>query len=161
MKNLFIAFVSFFFLNICKAQTICKALNGMAYVTTSLPGMMPVDENGLPRKVEAIKTRTIYLVTSCDEMPQITSIKYGITKATFSITKDPKYSLLAGINLKGEKVIMCEATDNFLWKVDLDAASLKNLKSSNQKILIEGKIKKKAFKLTIKKEIALEGIPTY
>ncbi len=161
MKKLILFFVCTLFLNFCIAQKKCSVLNGMAYVTTILPGNIPVDENGNPRKLKENKMREIYLVTNCDVLPQIKAIKYGNRAAKFQITKWTKNSLQAGIDLQGEKVIMCEATDGYLWKIDLNSESLQSFVYTNQKIYIEGNIKKRPFKLIIKKETALQGMPTY
>jgi hypothetical protein len=158
MKKILHTLLMVFFMSNGFAQKVCVINKANAFYSAQLPGMQPVDENGLPRKIKPNVSRTIFITTNCNTMPIVSKIsidgvlpKFLLLKATVTDTEE-----LAEVN--NNKIYLNNKKGTFLWKIIIyDDENV--LPLLPQKSVIALKWKNKSTSTVIKKWQELYTIP--
>ncbi len=161
MKKIINTFLLLFFISNLFAQKPCGILNANAFYSVHLPGRMPVDENGLPRKVKPSILRTIFLTSNCSLAPAISKISYDNIGTRFSIEKAVAEEVSSLSDNNGNKIIIPILRGSFLWKLTIQEIGDIELPQNPKTISIFWKQKTKTNKLDIKKEVELATLPSY
>ncbi len=161
MKKLYFILLGLFFLTNVNAQVNCKAIQGYAYSITTLPGILRVDENGIPFPVRVNKERLIYFFTSCKTKPTINKVLYSgtIVKADVDPTAEISFSAVKSSDQKN--ITLKPRKGNYLWKISIVENAGKPISEKNNTITVTGKIGSKPFFIIIKNEVELQGHETY
>ena len=161
MKFFFIFLTLLFFTYISNAQKKCKTLEAKAFISISMPGNIPVDENGNPFLVKENIIRTIYLTTSCQLPPVLLTIKYynleGI-KISNGVTLKNVIALKVIVD---KSIAIKKIKGSTTWRLDIDLGENKIEQNNTLRIQINGTLGKEKFDLKLKSETKLESVPTY
>jgi hypothetical protein len=150
MKNLYLCLVCSFFIQIAQAQKKCSIINTHAFATTIFPGTVQVDMNGNEVPAALNYSRKIYLTTTCNVAPIISSIFYNTVKAKYTIKAINEKSIEIGNDKNGKKTNVSCVKSNYLWEVNIDLGE-NNIATENMKtIILKGTYKKVVFKLNAK-----------
>ncbi len=152
MKNLYLFLICSFFIQITNAQKIktCNIIFSKAYATTIFPGIVMADENGneVPKKINY--SRRMYVATSCNTAPIVTTVLYNKVKAKINVKPIVSKSIELGFDKDGKKIEIKSGKSNFLWEIEIDLGE-NNIDTNNVKsIILNGTLNKKAFKLNLK-----------
>ena len=161
MKKLYLTLLGLFFLVGLQAQVNCKAIKGYAYSLVTLPGTMPVDENGHQIPPRLNKERFIYIITNCKTTPTINNVLYGKTIAKTDAKPTAETSFTATKSNDQKAVLLKPTKGNYLWKISVLENNSKPIADKNSSISVTGKINKKPFFILMKEEIELQGPETY
>lgn len=152
MKNLYLSLICSLFIIIANAQKNCAIISYKAYATNIIPGTIKVDENGNEIPAFISYSRRIYLTTTCNKAPTITSIMYNKTKAKHKVIAIVKKSIEIGNDNNGRKITLISNKNNFLWEVEINLKDPTILPDEVKIITINGTINKKNLKIILKEE---------
>jgi hypothetical protein len=161
MKKIISALLLLFFITNVFAQKTCSILSANAFYSVVMPGNMPVDKNGNPRKIKPNVSRTIFISSNCSASPVVSKIMYDNISAPFFIEKakdDEVNNLMDDAN---NKIKLNTPKSNFLWKITVVLSGGISIPEKPKVISIEWKQKNKTYKLPVKKEAQLATLPTY
>jgi hypothetical protein len=161
MKKIMNTFLLVFFISTVLAQKPCAIVNANAFYSVHLPGIMPVDENGLPRKVKPTMLRTIFLTSNCPLAPVISKISYDNIGTKFSIEKAATEEVSTLADNNGNKIIIAIPKGCFLWKISVIEQDNIAIPERPKTISILWKQKTKTNKFDIKKEVEIATPPSY
>jgi hypothetical protein len=150
-----------FFVTNTDAQKPCSILSANAFYSVVMPGNMPVDENGNPRKIKINKSRTIFISSNCNTAPVISKVIYDNVFAAFFIEKATNKEVSNLMDVANNRIKLNLSKSSFLWKITIVESNNISLPENPETISILWKQKTKVNKLVIKKEMQLATLPTY
>jgi hypothetical protein len=161
MRKIITTLLLSFFMAITSAQKPCSVLTANAFYSIVMPGNMPVDENGNPRKIKPNYSRTIFISSNCNVVPVINKVLYDNISIPFFIEKAVAEEVSSLMDDANNKIKLNAAKYSFIWKITVVPSAGISVPEKPKIISIEWKQKTKINKLAIKKEIQLATLPTY
>ena len=161
MQKLYFILLGLFFLTQGNAQLNCKSVQGYAYIIVTIPGNMPVDDNGNPTADRLHKERFIYFITTCKLKPVINTVLYNSTVVKADAQSSYKKSFFATRRTDQKSLAIKPGKGKYLWKINIIENSSNPIPDKINTISVTGKIASKTFFVIIKEEIALKGPDTY
>jgi hypothetical protein len=143
------------------AQKPCSILTANAFYSIILPGNMPVDENGNPRKIKPNLARTIFISSNCNITPVISKVIYDNTSIPFFIEKTTNEEVSNLMDDLNNKIKLNIPKSSFVWKITIVPSGDISVPEKPKIISIEWKQKTKVNKLVLKKEAQLATFPSY
>ena len=147
----------------CCSQSNCSIKRAYSFFKVHLPGNIPVDENGRPRKMPPNIERFIYVEVAGTKMPLVESVLFNNTAFKTNLTRINGSRVVAGKNAaNGQDFILTSKKGNTLWKIELQSADENKMVAQGCKnIIIKSKTAGRYCKLYCYKEIELASIPSY
>jgi hypothetical protein len=161
MKKIINTLLLLFFIIHTKAQKPCSILSANAFYSIVMPGNMPVDENGNPRKLKPNYSRTIFISSNCNTAPVVSKVFYDNIFAPFFIEKAKNEEVSNLMDDMNNKIKLNVSKSSFLWKISIVESGGISLPEKPKIITIQWKQKANTKKLAIKKEAQLATLPTY
>jgi hypothetical protein len=161
MKKIISTLLLLFFIANIFAQKPCSILSANAFYSIVMPGNMPVDENGNPRKVKPNYSRTIFISSNCSVAPVVNKVMYDNISAPFFIEKAKKEEVSNLMDDMNNKIKLNVSTSSFLWKISIVESGGISLPEKPKTILLLWKFKNKSSKILIKNEKQLATVPMY
>jgi tRNA A37 threonylcarbamoyladenosine dehydratase len=161
MKKIINTLWLLFFITNVHAQKPCSILSANAFYSVVMPGTMPVDENGNPRKIKPNLARTIFISSNCNITPVISKVIYDNTSIPFFIEKTTNEEVSNLMDDMNNKIKLSAAKSSFIWKIIIVPSGGVSVPENPTTISIQWKQKTKINKLVVKKEMQLATFPTY
>jgi len=162
-KRILLALFTCFSFLCAGAQNTEKIERAYAFYKVTMPGIMPVDENGQPREMPANIERFIYIECRGTQMPRVTEVLYNNTAFTATITGLKDGRILVGKKAEnGQDVQLLAKKGNRFWMISLQPANNKPQPPQGSKqVIIKSRIGSKPYKFYLYKETQLETLPSY
>ena len=119
MQKLYFILLGLFFLTQGNAQLNCKAVKGYAYIIVTIPGNMPVDDNGNPTADRLHKERFIYFITICKLKPVINTVLYNNTVVKADSQPSYEKSFFATRRTDQKTLLIKPGKGKYLWKINI------------------------------------------
>jgi hypothetical protein len=161
MKKIISTLMVTFFIANTFAQKTCSILNANAFYSVVMRGNMPVDENGMPRKVKPNLARTIFISSNCSSIPVVSKVMYDNISIPFFIEKTTKEEVSNLMDDMNNKIKLNAPTSSFIWKITIVPSGGVSVPENPKIISIQWKQKTNIKKLVLKKETQLATLPTY
>jgi hypothetical protein len=135
------------------AQTRTGIQKAHAFFKVSIPGNIPVDEQGNPMKRDDT-VRVIYMECSGAAKPEINEVLYPGKAYTASVFEEKSSVQVGNENYNNSPLSVKPAKGNTLWRVELTPSGAKKTPRTN-KIIIKGARNGRTFSQVIEGETQL------